>query len=87
METTFSLITEIYYLEATLELTFANTGLLTRTLRMLMIEPSANGKRLSLRSALSNVNAVQWVAISEGNEMTDECQEGIFSNTFLLAND
>jgi hypothetical protein len=31
MEPTFFLITETYYLEATLELTFANTGPLTRT--------------------------------------------------------
>ena len=54
---------------------------------MPLIAPSANKKKLSLRSALSIVNAVQWVAISEGDEMTDECQEGIFSNTFLLASE
>jgi hypothetical protein len=85
MEPTFFLITETYYLEATLELTFANTGLLTRTLRMQLIAPSANGnKKLSLRSALSNVNAVQLVAISDRDETTNAEQKGIFSNNFSL---
>ena len=85
MEPTFFLITETYYLEATLELTFANTGPLTRTLRMPLIAPSANGnKKLSLRSALSNVNAVQLVAISDRDETTNAEQQGIFSNNFSL---
>ena len=84
MEPTFFLITETYYLEATLELTFANTGPLTRTLRMPLIAPSANKKKLSLRSALSNVNAVQLVAISDRDETTNAEQQGIFSNNFSL---
>ena len=78
------MITETYYLEAMLELTFANTGPLTRTLRSPLIAPSANYKKLSLRSALSNVNAVQLVAISDRDETTNAEQQGIFSNNFSL---
>ena len=77
MEPTFFLITETYYLEATLELTFANTGPLTKTLRMPLIAPSANNKKLSLRSAPRNVNAVQLVAIFDRDEMTNAEDQGI----------
>ena len=84
MEPTFFLITGTYYLEATLELTFANTGPLTRTLRMPLIASSTNNKKLLLRSALSIVNAVQLVAISDCDETTNAEQQGIFINSFSL---
>ena len=85
MEPSFFLATNTYYLEATLDLTFANTGPLTRTLRLPLIAPSAAGKQsTTLRSALSNVNVVQLVAISDREPTTNAEQQGIFSNNFSL---
>lgn len=85
MEPSFFVATNTYYLEATLDLTFANTGPLTRTLRLPLIAPSAAAKKSTmLRSGLSNVNVVQLVAISDRAPTTNAEQQGIFSNNFSL---
>merc|ERR1711959_855483 len=61
MEPTFFSVTESYFLEATLELTFANTGPLTRKL-VLPLARRAN--QSSLRSALSDASRTELVAIT-----------------------
>merc|ERR1712065_118584 len=68
MDPSIFLLANTYYLEATLDLTFANTGPLTP----------------KLRSTLSNPHAVALVALSERADNDSETQEGIFSNTFEM---
>merc|ERR1712065_118810 len=63
MDPSIFLLANTYYLEATLDLTFANTGPLTR----------------KLRTTLSNPHAVALVALSERADNDSETQEGIFS--------
>merc|ERR1711991_497423 len=75
------LLANTYYLEATLDLTFANTGPLTRKLRMPLLARASGAK---LRSTLSNPHAVALVALSERADDDSEPQEGIFSNTFEM---
>jgi len=80
MEPTVFALANTYYLEATLDLTFSNTGPLTRKLRMPLPRKMA-GK--SLRSTLSNMNAVELVAMTV-RDGEDRQQQGVFSNVFAL---
>merc|ERR1711991_1168056 len=85
MEPTFFLLANTYYLEATLELTFANTGPLTRRLEIHLGNPASGAKRSMLRSALSNPNVVHLVAVdSNAQRAPRDQEEGIFSNTFAV---
>jgi len=81
MDPSIFLLANTYYLEATLDLTFANTGPLTRKLRMPLLARASGAK---LRSTLSNPHAVALVALSERADNDSETQEGIFSNTFEM---
>merc|ERR1711916_257283 len=81
MDPSVFLLANTYYLEATLDLTFANTGPLTRKLRMPLLARASGAK---LRSTLSNPHAVALVALSERADNDSETQEGIFSNTFEM---
>merc|ERR1712137_1278723 len=62
MDPSVFLLANTYYLEATLDLTFANTGPLTRKLRMPLLARASGAK---LCSTLSNPHAVALVALSE----------------------
>merc|ERR1711991_287016 len=81
MDPSVFLLANTYYLEATLDLTFANTGPLTRKLRMPLLARASGAK---LRSTLSNPHAVALAALSERADNDSETQEGIFSNTFEM---
>merc|ERR1711991_892139 len=81
MDPSVFLLANTYYLEATLDLTFANTGPLTRKLRMPLLARASGAK---LRSTLSNPHAVALVALSERADNDSETQEGIFSNTLEM---
>jgi hypothetical protein len=75
----FFIITETYYLEATLDLTFANTGPLTRRLRM----PIRRAKTLR---AQSNINASGGELVAIYGRVNDANRRaGIFSQTFRMA--
>merc|ERR1711916_316539 len=81
MDPSVFLLANTYYLEATLDLTFANTGPLTRKLRMPLLARASGAK---LRSTLSNPHAMALVALSERADNDSETQEGIFSNAFEM---
>merc|ERR1711916_220675 len=81
MDPSVFLLANTYYLEATLDLTFANTGPLTRKLRMPLLARASGAK---LRSTLSNPHAVALVALSGRADNDSETPEGIFSNTFEM---
>ena len=81
MEPTFFSVTESYFLEATLELTFANTGPLTRKL-VLPLARRAN--QSSLRSALSDASRTELVAITGRAPDARVEEQGVQSNKFAV---
>merc|ERR1739848_747590 len=81
MEPTFFSVTESYFLEATLELTFANTGPLTRKL-VLPLARRAN--QSSLRSALSDASRTELVAITGRAPDARVEEQGVRSNKFAV---
>merc|ERR1712000_202067 len=78
---TFFSVTESYFLEATLELTFANTGPLTRKL-VLPLARRAN--QSSLRSALSDASRTELVAITGRAPDARVEEQGVQSNKFAV---
>merc|ERR1711991_904214 len=87
MEPTVFLLANTYYLEATLDPTFENTGTLTRKLRIpLTRKMLARRGNAVLRRALSNPGAMDLVAVSGRAEESNnnQQQEGVFSNIFAL---
>ena len=87
MEPTVFLLANTYYLEATLDLTFENTGTLTRKLQIpLTRKMLARRGNAVLRRALSNPGAMDLVAVSGRAEESNnnQQQEGVFSNIFAL---
>merc|ERR1711916_87803 len=88
MEPTVFLLANTYYLEATLDLTFENTGTLTRKLRIpLTRKMLARRGNAVLRRALSNPGSNGFVAVSgraDDNNNNNQQQEGVFSNIFAL---
>merc|ERR1712093_824203 len=70
-----------YFLEATLELTFANTGPLTRKL-VLPLARRAN--QSSLRSALSDASRTELVAITGRAPDARVEEQGVQSNKFAV---
>merc|ERR1711991_899531 len=88
MEPTVFLLANTYYLEATLDLTFENTGTLTRKLQIpLTRKMLARRGNAVLRRALSNPGAMDLVAVSgraEDNSNSNRQEEGVFSNIFAL---
>merc|ERR1711916_290928 len=86
MEPTVFLLANTYYLEATLDLTFENTGTLTRKLQIpLTRKMLARRGNAVLRRALSNPGAMDLVAVSgRAEESNNKQQEGVFSNIFAL---
>jgi hypothetical protein len=74
MDPTFFSIANTYYLEATLDLTFANTGPLTRSLRINLVNPKARALPTGM----------QLYALRDGQSTDNEQQQGVASNTFNL---
>merc|ERR1711916_201405 len=90
-EPTVFLLANTYYLEATLNLTFENTGTLTRKLQIpLTRKMLARRGNAVLRRALSNSagGVMDLVAVSgradDNNSNNQQQQEGVFSNLFAL---
>merc|ERR1711991_688755 len=80
MDASFFLLANTYYLEASLDLTFANTGPLTKKLVIPLVIP---GSKKMLRSSLANPNAVQLVALSaRADDDGAGNQDGVFSEVF-----
>merc|ERR1711991_933766 len=89
MEPTVFLLANTYYLEATLDLTFENTGTLTRKLQIpLTRKMLARRGNAVLRRALSKSGGARdLVAVSgraEDNSNSNQQEEGVFSNIFAL---
>jgi hypothetical protein len=80
-------ITEVYYLEATIDLTFANTGALSKRLTLpVMISKKAEGKG-SLRSQLrSGGEQVELVVVSRAGSAAaaPSSQTGVLSEKFQM---
>jgi uncharacterized integral membrane protein len=88
LDATFFSITETYYLEATLELVFTNTGPLTRRLRFPLINNAASTQTMakSLRQQLSfaTTPTMDLVAVFGRATSPSISAGGIYSQTFRM---